>query len=176
MRNYSVRTDETHYDVPATCEVRPARAEDIPRIAQFIRDLAAVESFPGAVTANESDLETVLFGADAFARALMVQVAGEAAGFALYYPTYSTVTGRRGVHLEDLYVTERFRGRALGELLMRRLADLAWGTGGRLEWWVLQSNIDALRFYRRLGARDVSEIAVWRLADRPLDQFANPEV
>jgi len=68
MRNSSVRP-ETRQDVPATADVRPARAEDIPRIAQFIRDLAAEESFPGAVTANESDLETVLFGADAFARA-----------------------------------------------------------------------------------------------------------
>jgi GNAT superfamily N-acetyltransferase len=172
MRNSSVRP-ETRQDVPATADVRPARAEDIPRIAQFIRDLAAEESFPGAVTANESDLETVLFGADAFARALVVQVAGEAVGFAVYYPTYSTVTGRRGVHLEDLYVTDRFRGHGIGELLMRRLAILARETGGRLEWWVLRSNTHAHRFYGRLGARDVSEIAVWRLADRPLDQFVN---
>ncbi len=70
-------------------------------------------------------------------------------------------------------VTDRFRGHGIGELLMRRLAILARETGGRLEWWVLRSNTHAHRFYGRLGARDVSEIAVWRLADRPLDQFVN---
>jgi GNAT superfamily N-acetyltransferase len=171
MRNDGVRPDAARQAVTSTAEVRPARPEDIPRIAQFVGDLAAAEAFPGTVTATESDLEAVLFGPDALARALVVHVADEPVGFALYYPTYSTVTGRRGVHLEDLFVTDPFRGQGIGELLMRHLAELAHETGGRLEWWVLRFNTDAHRFYERLGARTLSEVDVWRLADRPLDRF-----
>ena len=40
------------------------------------------------------------------------------------------------------------RGRGVGQALLRRLAELALERGcGRLEWWVLDWNSDAIEFY-----------------------------
>lgn len=151
-------------EVITDLELRAALPGDVETIARFVRELALAEDFPGPVTATPADVRQVLFGPNAFASALIVQTAGQPIGFALYYPTYSTITGRRGLHLEDLYIAEPHRGRGLGERVLRRLAAEAHRDGGRLEWWVLRENTPAQRFYRRLGAREVNEIAVWRLA------------
>ncbi|MGC4943521.1 GNAT family N-acetyltransferase [Kribbella sp. DT2] len=90
------------------------------------------------------------------------QVPGRTRG-ALTYPTYSTITGRPGVHLEGLFIAETHRGRGWGEQVLKELADQARRDGGRLERWVLRTNEAAHRFYRRPGAREVAEIGVWRL-------------
>ncbi len=55
-------------------------------------------------------------------------------GFTLYYPSYSTIVGRLGLHLEDLYVCAEHRGARLGLLLLAHLARTAVERGcGRLE-------------------------------------------
>ena len=74
-------------------------------------------------------------------------------------PTYSTVVGRPGLHLEDLYISGEHRGSGVGLGLLKHLARLAQERGcARLEWWVLRTNVSALRFYGRLRARGLDEI------------------
>ncbi|WP_232668351.1 GNAT family N-acetyltransferase [Pseudonocardia sp. TRM90224] len=160
--------DLTHHrvtmnDVAQPAVLRDATPDDVDTIARFIRELAAAEDFPGAVTSTASDVHEVLFGPEAFARAVVVELDGVPVGFALHHATFSTITGRRGVHLEDLYIVEQHRGRGLGELVMRELAARARRHGGRLDWWVLRTNEAGLRFYRRLGAREAEEITVCHL-------------
>lgn len=146
-----------------TTVLRDANPGDVETIARFIRELAAAEDFPGAVTSTPADVHDVLFGPEAFAQALLVDIDDVPAGFAFYHATFSTITGRRGLHLEDLYVEERYRGYGVGSLIVRHLTEQARRHGGRLDWWVLRSNAAGQRFYRRLGAQEADEIAVWRL-------------
>ncbi len=156
-------TNDLAPDIAGTAVLRDAGPDDVETIVRFIRELAEVEDFPGAVTATAADVHGVLFGQDAFARAVLVEIDGEPVGFAFHHPTFSTITGRRGVHLEDLYIDERYRGHGLGELVMHHLTAEARRDGGRLDWWVLHTNDGGKRFYRRLGAREADEVAVWRL-------------
>jgi GNAT superfamily N-acetyltransferase len=158
--------------VSAAPLIRPATPADVEVLHRFVVELAATEEFPGEVTARPSDLADALFGPDAVARAVLAEVGGEPAGFALFYPTYSTVVGRTGVHLDDLYVRPEHRGSGVGRLLLAHLAELAVRRGGRLEWWVLRTNEGALRFYHRLGARLVDELDVMRLEGAPLTALA----
>jgi GNAT superfamily N-acetyltransferase len=145
-------------------EIRAAGPADVDVLHRFVVELAEVEEFPGAVTARPEDLARALFGPHAVAEALLATVDGEPAGFALYYPTYSTVLGRTGMHLEDLYVRAEHRGSGLGRALLARLAALAVERGcARLEWWVLRTNTRAARFYRELHARPLDELEVMRL-------------
>jgi len=140
---------------------------------RFVVELAEGEDFPGTVSARPDDLRQALFGASPVAEAVVATIDGEPAGFALYYPTYSTVLGRAGIHLEDLYVRPEHRGSGLGRALLAHLADLAVRRGGaRLEWWVLRTNEPALRFYRRLRARALDEIEVHRLDGEVLHGLA----
>ena len=140
---------------------------------RFVLELAEVEQFPGEVTARPEDLDRALFGPGAVAEAVVAMLGEQPAGFALYYPSYSTIVGRPGLHLEDLYVCAEHRGTGLGLALLTHLARTAVERGcGRLEGWVLRTNEPALRFYRRLHPRRLDEIEVMRLDGEPLRALA----
>jgi GNAT superfamily N-acetyltransferase len=150
--------------VTTSPSIRPAGPDDVEDLHAFVVALAEAEDFPGEVTARPEDLRAALFGEVPVARAVVATVDGIAVGFALWYPTYSTIVGRPGLHLEDLYVRAEHRGTGIGLLLLRHLAREALERGcARLEWWVLRTNEPALRFYRRLHARGLDEIEVMRL-------------
>jgi GNAT superfamily N-acetyltransferase len=153
--------------------IRPAEPGDVDVLHRFIVELAEAEDFPGAVTAEPQNVAEALFGARPVAEAVVATIGGEPVGFALFYPTYSTIVGRPGIHLEDLYVRPEHRGSGLGQKLLAHLAELALSRGGgRLEWWVLRTNEPALRFYRRLRARGLDEIEIMRLDGEGLHDLA----
>jgi GNAT superfamily N-acetyltransferase len=158
---------------PGAPLIRPAQPDDVEVMHRFIVDLAETEQFPEPVTAEPQDLARALFGPHPVAEAVVASIDGRAAGFALFYSSYSTILGRPGIHLEDLYVRPEHRGAGLGQALLAHLADLAVQRGGaRLEWWVLRTNEPALRFYRRLRARTLDEIEVLRLDGEVLHGLA----
>ena len=153
--------------------VRPAVAEDVPLIHAFICELADYERLRHEVVATEARLSETLFGDDRRAEVLIATFAGEPAGFALYFHNYSTFLGRPGLYLEDLYVREQARGRGIGRRLLAQLARIAVERGcERLEWWVLDWNEPAIRFYKRLGAQPMEDFTVYRTAGEALERLA----
>src|SRR3546814_2754983 len=71
----------------------------------FVRELATFERAPDAVEATEAMLAEALFGVHPAAEAVLATRDGTSLGFALFFHNFSTWTGRRGLYLEDLYVT-----------------------------------------------------------------------
>ncbi len=60
----------------------------------------------------------------------------------------------------------------LGTAFFRRLARLAVERGcGRMEWWVLDWNEPALRFYRGIGAVPMSDWTVQRVSGEALERL-----
>jgi GNAT superfamily N-acetyltransferase len=105
---------------------------------------------------------------------VIAEAEGEAAGFALFFHNYSTFLGRPGIYLEDLYVRPELRGRGVGRALLAHLARLAVERGcGRLEWWVLDWNEPAIRFYRALGAEPMDDWTVFRVSGDALERLAS---
>jgi GNAT superfamily N-acetyltransferase len=102
--------------------LRFATVEDVALLLQLIRELAAYERAPDAVVATEEDLRRHGFGPERRFEALLALVDGEPAGFALFFPDFSTWRGRPGIFLEDLYVREWARGRGVGRRMLRRLS------------------------------------------------------
>jgi predicted GNAT family acetyltransferase len=106
----------------------------------------------------------------------MAEADGEAAGFALFFTSYSTWRGHHGIRLEDLYVSPRFRGRGIGKALLSHLARVALEEGcPRLEWDVLAWNTPAIEFYHAQGARMQTEWRIMRVADEALARLAQTE-
>lgn len=147
--------------------VRPATAQDVPLILEFIRGLAEYERMLDRVEATAARLSASLFpagGGTPEAHCVIGSVDGAPAGFALYFFNYSTFLARPGLYLEDLFVTPAFRGAGLGKALLLHLAALAHQRGcGRMEWAVLDWNEPAIGFYEALGARRLREWQVCRL-------------
>jgi GNAT superfamily N-acetyltransferase len=154
--------------------VRPAEPADVDVLHRFVVALAAAEERPDRVTAQPWDLAAALFGPRPVIWALLALAGGRPVGCALHRPTYSTITGRPGVHLEDLYVEPAHRGDGVGRLLLAHVARLATAEGGRLDWWVLRTNTAATRFYERIGARKLGDLDVWRLDGEPLTALTTP--
>lgn len=165
--------------------IRAATPADVPTILGFIRELAHYEREPDAVVATEADLLRDGWGLEADGltllkparparfSALMAEFDGEAAGFALYFSSYSTWLGHHGIRLEDLYVTPALRGRGIGKALLARLARIAVDEGcPRLEWDVLDWNEPAIAVYRRIGATMQTEWRIMRLAGDGLRELA----
>ena len=143
--------------------VREATASDLAEVCSLIRELAEYEHLTGEVSFDPINISRHLFGPARVAYATIAEVdstTNDAAGFALWYPTFSTFLGVPGIWLEDLFVRPPFRGLGLGSEL---LDDLRQRTEGRLEWAVLDWNESALGFYRRLGARPVAGWSRYRL-------------
>ncbi|QNE32911.1 GNAT family N-acetyltransferase [Sphingomonas sp. NBWT7] len=149
--------------------IRSAAADDVATILRFIRELAAYEREPDAVETTEPMLHAALFGATPAAEAIVAERDGAPIGFALFFHTYSTWTGRRGLWLEDLYVTPEARGSGAGGKLLSALAALALDRDcARLEWSVLDWNTPAIDFYRAKGALPQDEWTTQRVTGAAL--------
>jgi len=97
---------------------------------------------------------------------------GALAGYALYYPFYSSFQGP-GLFLEDVYVREEFRGKGIGKALMAEVAATALREGlWALRWEVLDWNQPAIDFYKKLGATFLSDWKAVLLDGEPLRQLA----
>jgi GNAT superfamily N-acetyltransferase len=154
--------------------IRPAAEPDVPLILRFIRELAEYERLLHEVVATEERLRDTLFGARPAAEVVIAEDADEAVGFALFFHNYSTFLAQPGIYLEDLYVRPEARGRGAGRALLAHLARLAKERGcGRLEWWVLDWNESAIRFYRSLGAQPMDDWTVFRLTGDELARLAD---
>lgn len=154
-------------------EIRFATGDDAPLILSFIKELAEYEKLSQEVVATEEALRESLFGERRVAEVLLGYAGGEPVAFALFFHNFSTFLGRPGIYLEDLFVIPEHRGSGFGKAMLRYLARLAKERNcGRLEWWVLDWNEDAIRFYKSLGAVPMDEWTVFRLAGDALDELA----
>ncbi|MEV0244673.1 GNAT family N-acetyltransferase [Streptomyces sp. NPDC050674] len=155
--------------------IRPATPDDVPEIRSMIRELAAYERAEEQARATEEQLRAALFGEHPAAHALIAQDddAGGTVGFALWFPRFSTWTGTRGMHLEDLYVRPSARGAGHGKALLAALAATCRRNGyDRFEWWVLNWNTPTIDFYKSLGVELMDEWTVCRLSGEPLELLA----
>jgi GNAT superfamily N-acetyltransferase len=134
--------------------IERATERDVPLILELIQGLAVYEKLAHEVTATEAGLRETLFGARPAADVIIAYAGDAPAGFALFFPNYSTFLGKPGLYLEDLFVRPEYRGQGLGLALMKRLAQIAVERGcGRFEWSVLDWNEPAIGFYESLGAK-----------------------
>jgi GNAT superfamily N-acetyltransferase len=153
--------------------IRAGELADVPVIAELIRGLARYEKLEHEVVMTEEKLTDSLFGERRYAETIIAEDDGEPIGFALFFHNYSTFLAQPGIYLEDLFVLPEKRGGGVGRALLERLAQLVVERGcGRLEWAVLDWNVDAIRFYERLGAKPNAEWTVYRLTGKALHRVA----
>ncbi len=156
--------------------IEPARPSDVADLHQLIGELADYERLTHLCVSTPADLDAALFGERPVAEALIARLEANsqvAAGFALFFHTYSTFLGRRSLWLEDLFVRPHFRGAGLGRRLLTTLAATAQQRGcGRFEWSVLDWNENAIGFYESLGARVLPDWRIARVTGEALEELA----
>ncbi|MEQ3625029.1 MAG: GNAT family N-acetyltransferase [Celeribacter sp.] len=133
----------TEHAAPLPPRLRPARADDAPRLAQIVASAAAEQPAKPAFGADTPH------PADALLTRILTELEVDVA-----IPADSPAPDRAdafvvrdGAHLEALYVAPEARGQGLGSALLSRLK----AQHPRLTLWVLEANAAARRFYTRHG-------------------------
>jgi GNAT superfamily N-acetyltransferase len=132
--------------------IRRAEKEDCPRLLQLVKELATFERAPEEVTVTLEHFEKSGFGDFPVWWAFVAETEGVIYGFALYYIRFSTWKGQR-MYLEDFLVTEKMRGKGIGQLLFDKLLEEAREKDLKgIVWQVLEWNEPAIKFYKKLNA------------------------
>lgn len=119
---------------------------------ELVNELALFERAPDEVSVSLEEFEAAGFGANPVWKAYVAEWEGFIVGFAIYYVRYSTWKGCR-LYLEDLIVTESWRGKGVGKLLFDKIIQEAQEMGfNGMTWQVLDWNEPAIKFYNKYEA------------------------
>lgn len=137
--------------------IREAKRVDIPLVYSLIKELAVFEKAADQVEITEEDLIEDAFEDGSIAEIFVAEWEGTIAGAAIIYEKYSTWKGR-SMHLEDLIVSEKYRGKGIGKQFFEFLIGIAKKRNyGRMEWQVLDWNKPAIEFYKKYGTQFLEE-------------------
>jgi ribosomal protein S18 acetylase RimI-like enzyme len=144
--------------------IREANSNDIPSIMELILLKAEFDGCPESVTATPEKLENTLFTQKPIEFVLLAEIEKKAIGFATYHFIYSTFLARSGIWLDDLYVKAEYRGKGIGEELIKHLWEIARESDcGRIDWTVAVNNARGIKFYERMGAKIIDKVRLCRL-------------
>jgi GNAT superfamily N-acetyltransferase len=150
---------------------RLATKQDMPRVLELIKELAIFEKEPDAVEVTFSDLERDGFGTNPKFTCFVAEINNTVEGIALVYTRYSTWKGEV-LHLEDLIVSEKCRGKGLGSKLLDTVVKYGNEKGvRRISWEVLDWNEPAIVFYEKKGANVMRDWDVVHLDERGIENY-----
>lgn len=153
-------------------QIRPAEPADVELLFGLIVELATYEKAPEQVHGSPELLRRSLFE-QKVAEGLVVEVGGEAVGYAFFFTTFSTWECRPGIWLEDVFVRPQHRRGGIGQAVIAHIAGIAVEREcARLDWCALDWNEPALNFYDKLGATRLDEWLMLRLDGERLRRLA----
>lgn len=156
--------------------LRPATASDIPAIYGLMLEMAQFEKLTDIFKATPATLQASFFGPEPAAHCLVITTEAApktAISYIMWFHNYSSFLDRRGLYLEDVYISPAHRGRGLGGWVLKHLAAKALELGcGRFEWVVLDWNQNAIDFYKHHGAEILDDWRMVRVTGDALQRLA----
>jgi len=146
-------------------KIRKARKGDSKKILKLIKELAIFEklAFPDKNAAKR--LVKDAFSKDPQFRLLAIEFENKIVGYVIYYFTYSSFLARKTIYLEDIFISEDYRGKGIGKSVFEKLIKIAKKNEcGRIEWIVLDWNENAIKFYDKLGATHLHDWKTYRIS------------
>lgn len=129
-------------------------------IIALIQELAKFEKLEDQVSVNEETLRKSIFQENRVSAYLIKEEPNINIGYIFFFYTFSSFKGKAGMYIEDIYIRADKRSQGIGTALMEALILQAKVEGlARIDWQCIEWNVDAMRFYERIGAYDTE---VWR--------------
>ena len=143
--------------------IRFAREDDAGTVFGLIKGIAEYEHLEDQVTATQELIRKNVFE-DRGAEVLLAEDNGIVVGFALFFHSFSTFVGKPCLYLEDLFIKEESRGKGIGKMFFRKLAQIAVERDyERMDWCCLNWNQKSIDFYRHMGARPLEDWRIYRI-------------
>jgi GNAT superfamily N-acetyltransferase len=144
--------------------IRRAVKRDGTSFLSLINALADFEKLKRPTQAARARLLRDAFSGKKRFDVFLATVHSKAVGYAIIFETYSSFRALPTLYLEDLFVLPEFRKQRIGLKLFRTcLAEARKRTCGRMEWMVLEWNVNAIRFYKKLKAKHMKEWLLYRI-------------
>jgi GNAT superfamily N-acetyltransferase len=103
---------------------------------------------------------------------LLAERDGIVVGMLAFAQVYSVAVCQDTFFIQDIFVSERWRGEGIGRQMMDELARLAAGRGvEQIDWTADPWNDKARRFYDRLGPLQRADKVFYRMAGPNLRSF-----
>lgn len=151
--------------------LRKGKKKDILKVLELIKELALFEKSPLEVDVTANKMINWGFGKEKVFDFFVVEKESVIIGMALYYYKYSTWKGKC-LFLEDIIVTEKERKNGYGKMLFKKVIEIAKDKKvKRLEWQVLNWNIEAIEFYKKFDASFDEEWINCKLKDNQLENI-----
>ncbi|MDZ4730393.1 MAG: GNAT family N-acetyltransferase [Xanthomonadales bacterium] len=136
----------------AAIHIRAASPKDASSIHHMLKALAAGMGMGEQIRSTADDILRYGFGDTRCFEVLIAEIDGLPIGLCLYFFTYSSWAGKRGVYVQDIYVDERARGTGLGRRLLAETAKLAAEQGAAFMRLAVDKDNQAARdFYAHAG-------------------------
>jgi len=134
-------------------KIRPATINDATLLAGMILELAEYEKLAHEASVTPESIARDGFGPKPKFRAVIAELDGKPAGYAVFFEFYSTFQARAGLFLDDIYVRPQLRKQGIGLAILAHVARIALDENYFcMRWEVLDWNKPAIDFYNRLGA------------------------
>jgi GNAT superfamily N-acetyltransferase len=133
--------------------VRKGTKEDLSATFELIKELALYEKALDEVSNTVAQMEIDCFGPNPIFDFFVALDQDQIVGIAIYYFRYSTWKGKR-IYLEDIIVTESYRGKGLGSILFESVIEEGKKTSCTgMMFQVLEWNKPSIEFYKKYGTR-----------------------
>ncbi len=145
-------------------KIRKSLKKDSVEVIRLIKELAKFEKLdPPDKTATRKLLKDI-YSKNSPIKVLVAEFNKQIIGYAFYFYTYSTFLAKKTLYLEDIYISNSFRGKGIGKIFFNDLLKTAKKNKcGRMEWHVLDWNENAIKFYEKLGAKHLKEWKYFRM-------------
>jgi len=161
----------TKFNTINQMNIREANPSDMPSVLRLIKELAKFENEPEAVEVTVENLINSGFKKNPAFKAYVAEIEERIVGMALFYERYSTWKGK-AIHLEDLIVEEKYRGKGIGNALYSEVLKYAYKYNfKRVAWEVLDWNTPAIDFYESTGAKILKGWRVVHMDEKSLSHF-----
>lgn len=143
--------------------VKKAERKDSKIIYEYIKKHAKFAKIEDRCCINESIIERSFFD-NQYAVALLGYENNNPVGIGVYYYNFSSITGDKGMFIEDLYIDAEKRGKGYGKLLMNHIIAIAKEENiKKIDWYCLEDNKRAIDMYKSMGAIREKELVVFTL-------------
>lgn len=133
--------------------IRFAQPQDIPAIISLCEAHARYEEADYSSQDKAELLGTALFTKEPDLYCLVADEGREIVGYATYMLQYSTWDAGFYVYMDCLFILEQYRGKGIGEKLIRWIQKEAGELDCSLvQWQTPDFNQRAIKFYKRIGA------------------------
>lgn len=139
--------------------IRRANGSDTAALLALGAEHAAFERLPHRASQRTASLASALDHDPPLLHAWIASIESDLVGYASATRDFSTLEGATYLHMDCLYVRDGWRSRGVGLRLWETVCGFARASHcAAIQWQTPDWNLDAARFYRRLGATESAKL------------------